>query len=136
MKQLVLATALTLASGIAAAEPFAFEKALGSPDLDPSLDNPTHEFPPVIEPGPEITSLDHIYRGNPDGMGDVYRWDGIFLPSAPFAISLYEIYRGNPDGGGHDSYYKEYPAGTDWEHLAREHRKSLNVTGDIASVNP
>ena len=132
MKNIILATAIALAAGIVCAKPFEFEKTWRSPDLDPSLDNPTLEFPPVERPGPAVTSVDHIYCGNPDGMGDEHHWIGVFIPSAPFAISLYEIYRDNPDGGGYDSYYERYPADTDWDRLAREHRRELRRSGRVA----
>lgn len=125
MKKVILATAVSFASVMVSAEPFEFEKALGSPDLDPSLGNPGVEFPQIARPGPEVTSLDHIYRGNPDGTREERHWEGDFVPSAPFAISLYEIYRGNPDGSGYQGYYERYPANTDWERLGREHRREL-----------
>ena len=132
MKKIILATLMGLSAGIATAAPFDFEKAWGSPDLDPTLDDPTFEFAPVTRPGPAVTSLDHIYRGNPDGGVHERHWEGVFIPSAPFAISLFEIYRGNPDGSGHAGYYERYPLDTDWDALAREHDRRLKADGYLA----
>lgn len=125
MKKLLPVLVVSVTTGISTAEPFEFERAWGSPDLDPSLDNPTMVSLSVERQGPEITSLARVYEGNPDAMGDENHWVANFVPSPPFAISLYEIYRGNPDGGGYETYHERVPDYPDRDRTVRErHQKA------------
>ena len=123
MQRLMIASAIALAANLVQAEPFAFEKQLGNPELDPTLGAPKIDFPPVT-PSRFTPSIDVLAHGNPDlDMDAGIRFTGTIVPSGPTRISLYEVYRRNPDGVAYRDYYEAYPADTDWEAIARDHRR-------------
>lgn len=63
MKTLITLTALALATGIASAQDFAYERQIGSPDVSAQ---PFHATDPMPSQGKIAVSLEHVYRGNPD----------------------------------------------------------------------
>ncbi|WP_456372350.1 hypothetical protein [Thiolapillus sp.] len=67
MKTIIAVSAFFLASNMAFAETFAYERQLASEDLDPNIPSLSEG---ISNPGasavPVITSLQQVYRGNPD----------------------------------------------------------------------
>lgn len=129
MNKLIIASAIALAAGLGQAEPFAFEKQFGNPDLDPMLGAPDIAFAPV-EPSRFTPSVYVWYSGNPDvDVRAGIDYEGHIVPSGPTRISLYEFYRGNPDGTAYRDYHQRYPMDTDWEAIAQEHRRQQQNRG-------
>ena len=123
MKRYMIATAVLLSSQLSLAEPFAFQKAIGSSELDPSIWEGPGEVVKRGGPSNFIDSRTAMFdSANVDG-DQPFAVDGPNQPSGPVRISLYEVYRDTPDGFAYSDYYDRYPADTDWPALVQEYKQ-------------
>jgi hypothetical protein len=99
MKTIITVSALLLASNMAFAETFAYERQLASEDLNPNIpslsegiSNPTSSGVPVT------TSLQHVYRGNQDVEVDPVEPDSLGTQRHDSIYTAYDmLIESNPD---------------------------------------
>lgn len=127
MKHYIIAS-LIMSSQIAMAQPFDFQKAVGSSELDPAIwDGPGEvvkrgapsDFKPSIVAVYELTNLDG--RQPFAHVGDI-------KPSGPTRISLYEAYREIGAGDPYADYYAQFPDDSNEDAVAE---KSEQRDGDV-----
>ncbi|MDJ0740071.1 MAG: hypothetical protein QNJ91_10155 [Gammaproteobacteria bacterium] len=120
MKTQIIAAIVAIGSQAALAEPFAFQKAVGSSELDPSIWEGPGEVVQRGEPREFVDALEAVYKAtNLDGR-QPFEFVGTITPSGPTRISLYEAYRDTPEGTAYQDYYAQFPADTDWAAVAQE----------------
>ena len=128
MNRYIIAGVVLMSSQISLAEPFAFQKAVGSSELDPSIWDGPGEVVKHGAPSSFEDSRTALYRmADVDGV-EPFAFEGEIEPSGPVRISLYEVYRDTPEGTGYSDYYDRYPVDTDWKALAQE---SKSRDGDV-----
>ncbi len=67
MKTIIAVSALFLASNMAIAETFTYERQIASEDLDPNIPSLSEGISnPMPSRVQKLTSLQEVYRGNPD----------------------------------------------------------------------
>lgn len=123
MKRYIIATIVAMSSQFALAEPFEFQKVVGSSELDPSIwEGPGHV---VKRGGPSNfeDSLAAVYAAtNLDGR-QPFAFVGKIERSGPTRISLYEAYRGSPEGTAYRDYHERFPADADWGAIAQDYKE-------------
>lgn len=89
MKKLITASAFLFATGLTQAQPFDFERAIGTSELDPSLGAPQiAEVQPSDRQSP--VWVDEVYRGTPLGSDEDFGYRGESAPSSGDAEIAYE----------------------------------------------
>lgn len=125
MKTLLFAGVLAVATTTAIAQPFEFQKRIGGPEYDFYADTEGMVFAPVTPSGKRSSLMTWMYAANVDGIA-LNDFKGEIVKSGPTRISLYEVMRDSPEGTANRDYYARFPAGTDWEAVAREYREQHN----------
>jgi len=122
MKRDLIASIVMMSSQLAVAEPFAFQKAVGSSELDPSIWDGPGEVVKRGAPGNFEDSLAAVYKvTNLDGR-NAFHHEGGIKPSGPVRISLYEVYRDTDEGTPYQDYYAQFPSAADWSNVAQENK--------------
>lgn len=91
------AVALTLSTGLAVAEPFEFEKAYASVDLDPSFHITNYTQPDDWMASDVEVSLYAVNRGNPEIDWGLDDYEPVEIGSKDLPTSLEVFTQGNPD---------------------------------------
>lgn len=131
MKSIAIAGLLAAAASAATAQPFDFQRQTGSSEYVAGADTAQMSFAPVV-PRDFVPSLTRwMLTANVDGIAP-NRFEGTIFPSGPTRVSLYEVQRGSPEGIAYRDYHERYPAGTDWDRIAREFR-DRHPAGGLAS---
>ena len=99
MKTLITASAVALAlsSGLAVAEPFEFEKAYASVDLDPTFHITNYTAPADRMSRDVAISLEVVNRGNPEFDWGLQDYQPVEVSSDDLPTSLESFTQGNPD---------------------------------------
>ncbi len=99
MKTLIAVSALFLASNMAFAETFAYERQIASQDLDPNIPSLSEGISnPMPSRAPTLTSLQEVYRGNPDVDTDSVEPDSIRMDRHELIYTAYDmLVESNPD---------------------------------------
>jgi len=125
MKRTLIAAILAATATTVGAHSFEFQQQFGSEEYVPGYDAAGMTFAPV-ERSDRVASLTTwMIDANVDGIAP-NSYDGIIMESGPTQISLYEFVRDSPEGIAYTGYHDRYPAGTDWDHVAREFRERSN----------
>lgn len=122
MKHLVVAGIFAIASTVTLAEPFAFQKQIGSPEYDFYEDTRHMDFAPVTGRVGTSSLTAWMLGANVDGIAP-NDFSGQIVKSGPTRISLYEFVRDSPEGIAYRDYHERFPANTDWDAIAREYRE-------------
>lgn len=121
MKRYIIASVVLMSSQISLAEPFDFQKAVGSSELDPSIWEGPGEVVKRGAPSDFKDALTAVYElANLDGRNP-FAHEGTIEPSGPTRVSLYEAYRETHLGEPYGDYYAEFPSATDWSRVAQKH---------------
>ena len=99
MKILITLSALALASNVALAETFEYERQIGSQDLDPTVNTESSGVKdPAMSNSDFRISLDDWYRGNPDVEHVPHQYDGVEIKKQGDMFTSYDAWsRNNPD---------------------------------------
>jgi hypothetical protein len=126
MKHLTLAGLLAVSVGTAGAEPFDFQRQIGSTEYNPTEDTEQLTFAPVTESDHVSSLTAWMLDADVDGIAP-NEFTGSIVKSGPSRISLYEIQRGSPEGIANRDYHERYAADTDWDAVAGEfHARHVN----------
>jgi hypothetical protein len=134
MKHLIVAGMFAVASSAAVAEPFEFQKRIGSTEYDFYADTEHMTFAPVVKSGRPSSLGAWMVGANVDGIAP-NDFKGTIVKSGPSRISLYEFVRDSPEGIAYRDYHERYPVGTDWDAVARAYREGRHE-GLAAGVQP
>ena len=119
MNRYIIAGMVLMSSQISLAEPFAFQKAIGSSELDPSIWEGPSEIVKRGAPSDFKDSLTAVYElADLDG-GNPFAHKGTIEPSGPTRVSLYESYRDTHLGEPYGDYYTQFPSATDGSAVAQ-----------------
>ena len=119
MKRTIIAALLTVAAGSAAANnPFEFQKQIGAEEYVHGADAAHITFAPVERSAFVPSGFAWTLDANVDGIA-MNDFEGVIVKSGPSRISLYEVHRDSPEGIAYRDYHERYPAGTDWDRIAR-----------------
>jgi len=128
MKHLLIASIFAVATTTAAAQPFDFQRQIGSTEYVPGVDTAHMTFA-MVEPDHQRPSLAGLMLdANVDGIGG-NDFSGEIIKSGPTRISLYEVQRGSPEGSAYRGYHDRFPADTDWATVAREYHQTHSNDG-------
>jgi len=99
MKTLIAVSALFLASNLVFAETFTYERQVASQDLDPNIPSLSQDISnPMPSKVPTLTSLQKVYRGNPDVDTGSLEPDSIRMDRHELVYTAYDmLIEGNPD---------------------------------------
>ena len=121
MKTIITAGILAISTSAAVAQPFDFQRQIGSTEYVFDADTVHLDFAPVAPSHANSAHAELMLLANVDGIAP-NDFDGSIVPSGPTRISLYEVMRGSPEGIAYRLYHDRYPADADWDRIAREHR--------------
>jgi hypothetical protein len=121
MKTLITAGILAISTSAAVAQPFDFQRQIGSTEYVYDADTAHLQFAPVAPSQAKSAHAEVMLSANVDGIAP-NDFDGSIVASGPTRISLYEVMRGSPEGIAYRLYHDRYPADADWDRIAREHR--------------
>jgi hypothetical protein len=121
MKHLVTTAILAATIGSANALTFDFQAQFAAEEYVPGYDARHIAFAPVA-PSASVVSLNRwMQQANVDGIAP-NDFQGVIVETGPTRISLYEFVRDSPEGIAHAGYHERFPADTDWDRVARDHR--------------
>ncbi|MGB5201448.1 MAG: hypothetical protein WBN68_18975 [Sedimenticolaceae bacterium] len=126
MKNIAIATAIALSSGVAFAAPHNYQLQVGSSELDPSIWEGPELVVKDFEPSKFKDSLAAVYELSDLDEGQPFPFVGTIVPSGPTRISLYEAYRDTPEGTAYRDYYERFPADTNWSAVAESSNADPN----------
>ena len=122
MKTIITAAIFAISASTAVAQPFDFQRQIGSTEYVYDEDTAHLRFA-TVTPGHEPSShAELMLSANVDGIAPNI-FNGDIVRSGPTRISLYEVMRDSPEGIADRLYHDRYPAKTDWDRLAREYRE-------------
>lgn len=123
MKKTLTTLVFALAAGSAAAQPFNFQRQIGSEEYVAGYGATHIEFA-AVERSDRVPSHSRwILDANVDGIAP-NAFVGTIAKSGPTSISLYETLRGSPEATANALYYAQFPANIDWNRVAAEYRAS------------
>lgn len=131
MKTALIAGLVAIASSTALAQPFDFQRQIGSEEYVLGDDAAHITFAPVARSNTVSSLSAVIFGANVDGIAD-NEFRGTIIESGPSRISLYEVMRDSPEGIAYAGYHARYAAGTDWDRVAREWR-TAQTGGEMAA---
>lgn len=128
MKHLIIAGVLAVSASAVSAQPFEFQRQIGSTEYNLTEDTENMRFAAVSRSHRVSSLTEWMLSANVDGVAlNDYR--GTVEKSGPSQISLYEIQRDSPEGIAYRDYHERYAPDTDWDAIAREYRTQRTVEG-------